>query len=152
MTNPTLLIIDDEETVIMIAKAILEEHQYTVYTANNGAEGLNIIENTPIDGVILDIKMPGMDGNEVLSEIRKNPKTKTLPVLMLTGENSSKIAMKTMELGANDYMIKPFDRDSLGNRVRNLLEINTAKKGSEANSSGSNGFFQKLLSALKLRG
>jgi two-component system, NtrC family, response regulator AtoC len=85
--------------------------RYDVLCASSGKEALDLIEHEPIDVVLLDILMPGMDGLEVLEQIKQRPVT--LPVIMLTATKTVKTAVTAMKLGAGDYVTKPFDVDEL---------------------------------------
>jgi DNA-binding NtrC family response regulator len=86
-----------------------------ITVAYNGQEGLNALEKTNIDVVILDIKMPGMDGIETLREIKK--KHPLVEVIMLTGHGSTETAVEGMKLGAFDYLMKPADFDDLAAKL-----------------------------------
>ena len=121
--SETILVIDDDETILTIVEKVLIDHGYTAMTAKNGEEGMEKLQNaeTSIDGIILDVKMPGMDGNQVLGRIRNDDNLKTIPILMLTGENSIVDVSKSLELGANDYMVKPFDPNLVIKRLKGIL-------------------------------
>lgn len=122
MPNPTILIIDDDQTVLDIAAAALERGGYHVLTAANGEDGLDVIDRETVDGVVLDINMPGMGGHDVLKSIRESKTAAELPVMMLTVESATSEISQSIQEGANDYMIKPFTPDSLEQRVQGLFE------------------------------
>lgn len=125
MPNQNILIIDDDETIIEILKKILNDNGYDSITASNGIEAVNILqEQDNINGIILDILMPIKDGRETLKEIRKKEKTKNTPVLVLTGEKSITDVSELLTLGANDYMVKPFDPGTLITRLKQILPMN----------------------------
>ncbi len=117
----TALVIDDDETITMLVKKTLENSGITSVTASGGQEGLDIINTMPPNLVILDRKMPGMDGDEVLKHLKGNEKTRDIPVLMLTSKNAITDVSECLEMGASDYIVKPFDHDNLVVRVKNLL-------------------------------
>ena len=122
MNKQNILIVDDDETIIEILQKTLDDNGYTYTPANDGKEALNILQsNTSIDGIILDILMPGMDGRETLKNIKENNETKDIPVLMLTGENAISDVSECLTLGANDYMVKPFDTGTLLSRLQGIL-------------------------------
>jgi response regulator RpfG family c-di-GMP phosphodiesterase len=114
-----ILIIDDELSPRESMRMVLKD-QYNVVTASGGAEGLEYMENKPVDLVVLDIMMPGMDGITALREIKKRyPATE---VILLTAYASIKTAKSAVRLGAFDYLTKPFDKDDLTKVVRRGLD------------------------------
>lgn len=116
MTMATrLLIVDDEERFLKTTKALMEKRQCVVATAPGGIEALDLLGRQEIDVVILDVKMPGMDGVEVLGRIKK--KYPLVEVIMLTGHSTTESAVEGMELGAFDYLLKPCDIDILHGKV-----------------------------------
>lgn len=123
MAKQNILLIDDDETILEILKKTLENNGYTYLSANNGQEGLNTLKEHQdnIDAVILDIMMPEMDGRQTLEKIRNDETTKELPILMLTGENQLSDVSECLKLGANDYMVKPFDPPTCIARLQKIL-------------------------------
>jgi len=116
----TILVVDDEKSVRDSLRMILTYARYEVEIAEDGAKALAILESHPIDMVLLDIKMPGMDGIEVLeSMMKKNPE---LPVVMISGHGTIETAVEATKKGAFDFLSKPLDRDRLLVTVRNALE------------------------------
>ena len=101
-----MLVVDDEASLRTIISDELVHHGYEVQVAENGTDALGILENNRHQLVILDIRMPGMDGLEVLRLIRE--KNLADKVIMLTGVDELKMARTSLELGANDFMTKPF--------------------------------------------
>lgn len=89
--------------------------------ASNGAEALAVLRSTQCSLAILDLKMPDMDGFETLQSIRSNSRLKGLPVIMVTAMGSEENIVKGYELGANDYILKPFSEEQLVNRIKSLL-------------------------------
>jgi len=115
-----ILLIDDEiDYLIPLAKR-LRKRDFNVFIASNGYNALEQLEIEEIDCVVLDIKMPGMEGNQVLEEIKK--RIPIIEVIMLTGHVDINIAMEVMELGAIDYLTKPIDFDDLLCKLRNALK------------------------------
>lgn len=110
-----LLIVDDEERFLKTTKALMEKRQCVVATAPGGIEALDLLARQEVDVVILDVKMPGMDGVEVLGRIKK--KYPLVEVIMLTGHSTTESAVEGMELGAFDYLLKPCDIDILHGKV-----------------------------------
>jgi DNA-binding NtrC family response regulator len=116
----TILVVDDERSVRDSLRMILTYAHHEVEMAEDGAKALAIIESRPIDMVLLDIKMPGMDGIEVLdSMMKRNPE---LPVVMISGHGTIETAVEATKKGAFDFLSKPLDRDRLLVTVRNALE------------------------------
>ena len=114
-----LLIVDDEETLRILVRSELEERGYEVDEAESGEKALEKLRSNKYNLVILDIRMPGMDGMEVLKKIREEnlaPK-----VIMLTGVEELKIARDSLNLGANDFLTKPYDIRTLLSCIERVL-------------------------------
>jgi len=114
----TILVVDDEEYVRKLLQRILEESGYSIVTASNGYEALERFSQHKIDLVLLDIKMPGLDGFSVLEQIRK---TSNVPVIMLTAVKETTTVRDTLSLGADDYVQKPFNQRELLLRIKAKL-------------------------------
>ena len=110
-----VLLVDDEEDFVEMLSLRLKELGEKVSIAYSGQEGLDTLVNTPIDVVILDIKMPGMDGIETLKEIKIQ--FPLVEVIMLTGHGSTETAVEGMKLGAFDYLMKPADFGDLSTKL-----------------------------------
>jgi len=118
--NATILVIDDEEMIRDSCRQILERCGYRVETAAEGHEGLRVLRRRRVDLVLLDPRMPGMEGTEFLGRVhRERPE---LDVVVITGYSSVGSAVDCMRLGAYDYLPKPFDAESLRLTVRRALE------------------------------
>jgi two-component system NtrC family response regulator len=107
----TILIVDDEKNYPLILSAILEEEGFETFTANSGRDALEILASTDIDLVLTDMKMPSMDGIELLEKIKA--KDQDLPVIMMTAHGTVDKAVEAMQKGAYSYILKPFDNDRL---------------------------------------
>ena len=118
--NKTILIIDDEKGVGDILKKILTKEGYNVYAVTKGKDGLNLVSEKDVHLIILDIKMPGMDGVEVLQKVKKIKKE--VIVIMLTAYGTLSTAREAMKLGAYDYITKPFDNEFVKAMVKEGLE------------------------------
>ena len=114
-----ILIIDDETALLAQLKRLLEQQRYSVETATDGEKGLDLLFETPFDAIILDIMMPGLDGLTLLAQVRKAGIN--TPVLMLTAKDDIGDRVKGLDLGADDYLSKPFSSEELLARVRALL-------------------------------
>ena len=114
-----ILVIDDDSTVTSVIKRGLVYDGYAVDTAATGAQGLTIARDRAPDLVILDVMMPGLDGYEVLERLRRA--NSSLPVMMLTAKDGPADQVKGLDLGADDYVVKPFRFEILSARVKALL-------------------------------
>jgi DNA-binding response OmpR family regulator len=116
----SILIVDDEQDLLMMIKSIFERAGYTqIMTASSGEMALEILTNKMPDMVILDVMMPGIDGFDVLQRIREISK---IPVLMLTAKGEAEDRFSGFELGADDYLVKPFLPKELLLRVQAILK------------------------------
>ena len=106
-----ILVIDDEQVVCNVLKKFLTKREYKASTALNGEEGIKKIKKEKPHIVLLDIRMPGMDGIETLKKIREIDKT--IGIVMITALKEEEVGKKCIELGAYDYIIKPFSIDYL---------------------------------------
>ena len=112
LTKKRILIIDDEVDLVVILKLRLEP-TYHVIEAHDGAEGLEKAVSVAPDLILLDIKMPKLDGFEVLKHLKSNNKTRSIPVIMLTSEARNSSILKAQDEQVTDYAIKPFELDTL---------------------------------------
>ena len=117
-----ILVIEDEEAIRRVLVKILSEEDpsYELFEASDGVSGLNMVKNNNFDLILCDIKMPKMDGVEVLENIKKIKEQ--IPIVMISGHGDLETAVSTMRLGAYDYISKPPDLNRLLNTVRNALD------------------------------
>ncbi|MEK6566538.1 MAG: response regulator [Bacteroidota bacterium] len=114
-----ILVVDDEDALRTVLSAELEGEGYQVTTAADGQEAINVLTSSGFDLILLDIKMPNVDGFEVLKFVKeKHPKTK---VIMLTGFADLKNAIESKKLGAEDFVSKPYDLVDLLTTVERVL-------------------------------
>jgi two-component system OmpR family response regulator len=113
-----LLVVEDEEDLRRGLEQALREEGYAVDAAPDGKEGLYKAQSWEYDAIVLDVMLPGMDGWEILSRLRTTKKT---PVLMLTARDGVRDRIKGLDLGADDYLVKPFNLAELIARVRALI-------------------------------
>ena len=118
--NAAVLVIDDEEVMRDILGTLLEREGYSVRLAASGQEGLDLAKTLPFDAVIVDVMMPGIDGLQVLDELKKHDEE--LPVLMITAYASMESAITAMKKGAFDYITKPFKNDEVLVVLKNAIE------------------------------
>ncbi|OGP62830.1 MAG: Fis family transcriptional regulator [Deltaproteobacteria bacterium RBG_13_49_15] len=117
----SILIVDDEKNYPPVLSAVLEEEGYETLTANSGKEALEILKQSEVDLVLTDMKMPGMDGIELLEKIKaKDP---DLPVIMMTAYGTVEKAVEAMQKGAYSYILKPFDNERMILYVKKANEI-----------------------------
>ena len=122
MQQKTIFIIDDNLTNLAIAEEVLED-QYTLVTLTSAENMFIVLEKVKPDLILLDIDMPGMDGLEAIKLLKNNIKYKDIPVIFLTGLTASDTEAYSLELGAVDFITKPFSSPVLHNRVRTHLRI-----------------------------
>jgi two-component system, OmpR family, response regulator MprA len=113
-----VLIVDDEPRILSMMRRVLEADGYGVVLAGEGQSALDILRSEPIDLVVLDVMMPGMDGFEVCRQARRES---VVPILLLTARDASTDKVTGLDCGADDYVVKPFETDELMARVRALL-------------------------------
>ncbi len=114
----TVLVVDDEPPIVRLVQANLASDGMRVLTAHNGPDALAILEDEPVDLVVLDVTMPGMDGFEVLRRIRQSA---NVPVIMLTARTLDVDKLRGLTSGADDYITKPFNPDELAARIAAVL-------------------------------
>ncbi|MCY7408414.1 MAG: response regulator transcription factor [Alkalinema sp. CAN_BIN05] len=121
-TQKTLLLIDDDPNLILLVKDYLEFRGYEVITAENGREALEVLDQQTPAMIICDVMMPEMDGYSLVSAIRSDPKTSWIPVLFLSAKGQSQDRVKGLNIGADVYMVKPFEPEELVAQVESSLK------------------------------
>ncbi|MCX5963937.1 MAG: response regulator transcription factor [Cyanobacteria bacterium] len=121
-TQKKLLLIDDDPNLILLVKDYLEFRGYEVVTAENGREALEVLDQQTPDMIICDVMMPEMDGYSLVSAIRSDPKTSWIPVLFLSAKGQSQDRVKGLNIGADVYMVKPFEPEELVAQVESSLK------------------------------
>jgi DNA-binding NarL/FixJ family response regulator len=117
-----LLLIDDDPNLILLVKDYLEFRGYEVVTADNGKEALNLLSQNLPDMIVCDIMMPEMDGYALIENVRQDPRTSWIPVLFLSARGQSQDRIKGLNLGADVYMVKPFEPEELVAQVESSLK------------------------------
>lgn len=113
-----ILIVDDEFDMLELIGSFLKRQGFHIITANNGMDALRQLEKEPVDLVVLDIMMPDMDGFEVCQRIRQ---TSQIPILFLTARSNEEDRIRGLEIGADDYIMKPFSLRELAARIETTL-------------------------------
>src|SRR3954463_14941769 len=121
MATRTILVVDDEPGIVAIARDYLDRAGFRVITASNGAVALRLARAERPSLLVLDLMLPGMDGLDVARTLREDPATHTLPIIMLTARVDEADRLIGLELGADDYITKPFSPRELVARVRAVL-------------------------------
>jgi two-component system phosphate regulon response regulator PhoB len=121
MEKATVLVVDDEEDIIELVELNLAREGYQVLGCTTGEEALEIARSKVPSLIVLDLMLPGIDGLEVCRRLKSGPKTEHIPIVMLTAKGEETDIVAGLELGADDYVTKPFSGKILTARVRRLL-------------------------------
>ena len=132
MSKGRILVVDDEEDILELVKYNLEREGYLVDCVDTGEEAIERAVAIRPDGILLDLMLPGVDGIEVCRELRKNPDTRTIPIIMMTAKGEEADVVSGLEVGADDYVPKPFSTKVLVARLRALLRRTAGETDSEA--------------------
>ncbi|MBU2669255.1 response regulator [Actinoplanes bogorensis] len=124
LAEPTILVVDDDPDMVDMVTTKLVAAGYRVITADNGASALRMVVTEQPDMLVLDISMPGLDGLSVCYELHSSADTAAIPVLMMSGHSRQVDIDLGMTVGADDYLVKPFNPAELVRRVRWLLMAN----------------------------
>ena len=116
-----VLVVDDEPNIVLSLEFLMEQAGFTVTTAEDGEQALACVERATPDLILLDIGLPGISGFDVLEQLRAQPITERLPIIILTAHGREVEREKGMALGADDYITKPFSTQGLVEKVRQLL-------------------------------
>src|SRR4030042_6100256 len=120
MQKEKILIIDDEDFILQLSKDILTKSHYSVKTASDGKEGIKLLEDNKFDLILTDIKMPTINGLDVIRHVRVS--NKEIPIIVITGHGTLDIAIDSLRLGAQGFILKPFTPAGLRNAVSEALE------------------------------
>jgi len=123
-----VLVVDDVPTNVMLVQAILKKEGYTILTCDNGPKALAIAQEEHPHLILLDIMMPEMDGYEVLQHLKSNPETNDIPVIIMSALSDMQSIVKGYQLGAIEYVTKPFQREELLKRVAHRFELFSIKR------------------------
>lgn len=129
--NPSeykILIVDDVMSNVLLFKVLLTNEKFAIATASNGRQALEQVEKENPDLVLLDVMMPDMSGFEVAQHLKSNPNTADIPIIFLTALNSTADIVKGFQVGANDFISKPFNKEELIIRVTHQISLVAAKR------------------------
>jgi two-component system phosphate regulon response regulator PhoB len=132
MSKQRILAVDDEEDILELLKYNLSRDGFTVRCATRGEEALRVVREEKPDLVLLDLMLPGTDGLEVCRLLKGNPETQAIPVVMLTAKGEEADVVAGLELGADDYITKPFSPRVLVARIKAVLRRPRDGVGDEA--------------------
>ncbi|MFC1760485.1 response regulator [Planctomycetota bacterium] len=121
MAKPVIMIVDDEEDIRELVQLHLHREQYQTLACESGERALDMARAKLPGAILLDLMLPGMDGLEVCRKLKQDPKTQSIPVIMLTAKGEEADVVAGLELGADDYVTKPFSGKILVARVRAVL-------------------------------
>jgi DNA-binding response OmpR family regulator len=120
--NNSVLLVEDEEHIRLVVEYNLKREGFEVYSAEDGLSALEIARKIIPDIILLDWMLPGMNGLEVLTELKHDERTKHIPVFMLTAKGMASDVARALEMGADDYITKPFNPRQLGETIKKKLE------------------------------
>ncbi|MBN2239999.1 MAG: response regulator transcription factor [Dehalococcoidales bacterium] len=126
MAGKRVLVVDDDEKTVELVKMYLSRDGYRVFTAYNGIDALDLARKNHPDLIVLDLMLPGLDGLEVCSTLRRES---DVPIIMLTARSTDEDKLKGLEIGADDYVTKPFSPRELAARVRVVLRRMPGERG-----------------------
>ena len=131
MGNMRILVIDDEPDIVELVTYNLRKEGFDVSVASDGEEALAKIRKGQFDFIILDLMLPGMQGMEICRILRNDPSSKNVPIMMLTAKGEEVDKVLGLEMGADDYMTKPFSPRELVARVKTVMRRTSEKKADE---------------------
>ncbi len=132
MAKVSIVIVEDDHDILKLLAYNFRAGGYEVATCETGHEAISLVKQQLPDLVLLDLMIPGVDGFEVCKELKRNPATSKIPVIMLTARGEEVDRIVGLELGADDYVVKPFSPRELMLRVRAVLRRSTAEPEAEA--------------------
>ena len=126
--SKTVLVVDDVPVNVLLVKGMLAKQKFNVISANSGQQALDIMTHEHPDCILMDILMPNMNGFETTRAVRANPKTRDIPIIMLSALNSDSDIKEGMEAGANEFVTKPFVQDRLISSIQNQIKLAEASR------------------------
>jgi DNA-binding response OmpR family regulator len=127
-----IMVVDDDPDTVSILARHLQREGYDAIEAVSGAECIRLARERPVDVILLDLMMPGMDGFDVCRVLKEHPKTAEIPIIMITARDDLDARAEGMRLGVSDFLAKPVFRRQLANRIRAQIEASAAGRATEA--------------------
>src|SRR5574337_1459097 len=121
--RPAILVVDDQEVNTLLVETILAPQGYEIMAASNGEQALELVAAQPPDLILLDIIMPGLDGFDVCARLKEDERTRLIPIVMVTSLSDLLDRIRGIDVGADDFLTKPFHPAELSARVRSLLKL-----------------------------
>jgi two-component system phosphate regulon response regulator PhoB len=134
VSREKILVVDDEEDILELVRYNLAREGYQVVCVETGEKALKAVKSEPVDLVVLDLMLPGIDGLEVARMLKKDSKTAAIPLIMLTAKGEEADVVAGLELGADDYITKPFSPRVLAARVRAVIRRRSAEPPDDAST------------------
>ncbi|MCA9331179.1 response regulator, partial [Candidatus Saccharibacteria bacterium] len=138
----TILIVDDDEITLRLLRDIVTRLGYAVLLAENGMEALEIVVEMPPDLIILDLMLPGMNGMELLKRLRSHEDTASIPIIMVTASSEQRQMIESWNLGADDYIFKPFQLNVLEARINAILARSSVLRAAPDDSNIEMGIYR----------
>lgn len=123
VSRRNVLVVDDEPHILNLVRMTLDDERFKVIGVQSAKEALQAVNETPPDIIILDLMMPGINGYELCQAFRENPQTKGVPIVVLSAKSQMNDKLHAIDVGADDYITKPFDPLELSRRVKLNLNI-----------------------------
>jgi two-component system alkaline phosphatase synthesis response regulator PhoP len=128
MPKERILVVEDEQDILELVRYNLARENYQIFCASSGEEALRIVASQPLNLIVLDLMLPGMDGLEVTRRLKNNPRTQNIFIVMLTAKGSEADIVAGLELGADDYITKPFSPRVLLARIKAVIRRSSDDK------------------------
>ncbi len=130
MPDSTVLVVDDDPVILKLLEVNFEMEGFTVVIAHDGAEGIEVARSDQPDIIVSDIMMPKKSGLELVTELKGDPSTRDIPIILLSAKAQNADVRSGIDAGADDYITKPFEPLDLVDRVNRLLSAKTSKRSS----------------------
>ncbi len=121
MARKKILIVDDSATIVLMEKTILARGAYDITVANDGVQALELVSQSRPDLVLMDVKMPHLDGFATVQKLRADPATREIPIIMVTTQGAADQREKSLAVGCNDFVTKPIDGSVLLAKISALI-------------------------------
>ena len=123
-----VLVVDDDPVVRKLTRDVLSQVADSVHLLSNGEDAVRVAPQLDPDLILLDVHMPGISGFEVCAQLRANPQTREVPIIMVTALDDRASRLRGIEAGADDFLTKPYDRMELRARVKTILRVNRYRR------------------------